>query len=528
MTSPSTAERRIYLILFLAGLAVFGAAAVWIAAPGYMDAEYYYATATQLATGKGLVEPFIWNFLAAPHSLPAPSHIYWQPLASVMAAAPMALFGTNFRIAQVISVLLAALVSPLAARLALLLGAERRAAWLAGVLAILPGFFLPYLVTTDTFAVFAVIGGLLWWQIGVAVVRPAGWRWMVLGALVALGSLARADGLLLWFPVVYAVAASGRPRWRHFALAVGGFVVLMLPWWLRNLAVTGAWMSPGSIRTLWLLNYDELFSFPASQLTFARWWHAGLTALLQARLAAAWVNLQSLVAVSGLVLLLPLAAVSAWRHRAAASVRAGALYSAVLYLFMSVVFPFAGSRGGFFHSSAALIPLVSALAGEGTLLAAEWMASRLKWAPERTRAMLTSIAVVLAAALSLWTLAGKAGAFGPGGSFGRNLATYRAAERVLASQDGSASVVAVGDPPGYFLAGGHRAVVIPNGTEQVLRQVSETYGVDWIVLEADHPAGLDALYEDPGARDWLAEPLVVVDPNGLPVYLYRVLKQATS
>jgi hypothetical protein len=67
-------------------------------------------------------------------------------------------------------------------------------------------------------------------------------------------------------------------------------------------------------------------------------------------------------------------------------------------------------------------------------------------------------------------------------------------------------MVVVGDPPGFFLAGGWPAIPIPNGDEQVLRQPAWHYGATWVVLEADHPAGLDALYLSPSANSWLAAP----------------------
>jgi hypothetical protein len=142
--------------------------------------------------------------------------------------------------------------------------------------------------------------------------------------------------------------------------------------------------------------------------------------------------------------------------------------------------------------------------------------------------MLTTISILLAGALSLWALAGKVGGFGAGGSFGRNQATYRAAGEILKSQNESPSVVAVGDPPGFFLATGLGAVAVPDGTEEVLKRVASAYGVDWVILEADHPAGLDALYLSPAARPWLAAPLSFLDPAGSPVYLYRVLLKPDS
>lgn len=508
-------------ILFGAGLLVFGSAALLLRHPGYMDAEYYLAAARQLAEGRGFSEPFLWNYLSDPAGLPAPSHTYWQPLASLIALIPMAAFGPSFRAAQLASVVLAGLVPPLTARLASALGAERRAAWLAGGLALLPGFYLPYLVTTDTFAIYALIGGLLFLSLGDAL-EGTGWKWVLVGGLVGLGHLARADGVLLAVSVAtMAVSRRSGGAGRRLLFAAMGYLALMIPWWARNLAVSGAPLAPGAARTLWLLDYDELFLYPASILTGSRWWQAGVSTLLGHRIDSAWAQLQTIVAVNGYVVLLPLTVVGAKARAAHPAARAGAAYAAALLVVMTLVFPFAGARGGFFHSSAALMPLLWALTAVGVDKFVEWVSPRLAWKAGPAWRMLASVALLVAGGLSGWVLAGKAGAFGVGQSFDRNAITYGAVGAALGDQDRS-GVVAVNDPPGFYLATGMSAVVIPDGPESGLREVSARYGVGWVVLEANHPEGLDELYRSPSSRPWLAEPAMLLDAAGEPVYLFRV------
>ena len=77
---------RHYLVLFVIGLAVPFAVSRYQSLPGYMDADYYFAGGIQLATGKGFTEPYIWNYLSDPQTLPTPSHTYWMPLASIVSA----------------------------------------------------------------------------------------------------------------------------------------------------------------------------------------------------------------------------------------------------------------------------------------------------------------------------------------------------------------------------------------------------------------------------------------------------------
>lgn len=521
MTSSSSLDPRRALVLFAAALAVFSLAALGLQAPGYMDAEYYFGTGRQLALGNGFSEPFVWNYLADPQGLPAPSHAYWMPLASLVAAAPMAVFGISYRAAQILFIVVAALVPVLAARTAFGMGAGDRAAWISGGLAILGGFFLPYFVTTDTFALYALIGGAALWQMGEASSRPSARRWSLIGALIGLGHLSRADGLLLWVPAVMSLMLSPRSRGRGLAGLLIGYAAVMVPWWARNLSAFGSIFPPGVGRTLWLLDYDELFTYPASLLTPERWWSAGWPAIVQARIEAGWTNVQTILAVNGYVVLLPLALLGGWDRRRHPLVRIATAYLIVLFVFMTVVFPFAGSRGGFFHSSAALMPLFWAL----TAIGAEFLSShapRLGWQSDRTKRLLFLITVVVAGGLSIWNLAGKAGLFGTSSSFLRNAITYSQARDLLLEQDPSAKVVAVVNPPGFESVAGISAVALPHGSIETLEEVLDRYGVDWVLLEADHPRGMEDLYEEPSRAPWGGGILRMKDAQGRDLFLLLV------
>src|SRR5512146_3438245 len=122
-----------YVILCVLGLAVSLVVAASQNSPGYMDADYYYAGGIQLASGKGLTEPFLWNYLDDPAGLPHPAFSYWMPLASLLAAAGMALTGeTDFFSARLAFFLLAGLVPAVTAWLAYRQTRRRVTAWTAG------------------------------------------------------------------------------------------------------------------------------------------------------------------------------------------------------------------------------------------------------------------------------------------------------------------------------------------------------------------------------------------------------------
>ncbi|MFN2304750.1 MAG: hypothetical protein ACK2TV_13555, partial [Anaerolineales bacterium] len=106
--------KRDYFILYLISLTTVVIVAAFQSSPGYMDADYYYAGGVQLAEGHGFQEEILWNYLDDPSGLPHPSHAYWMPMPSILAATGMKLMGSsNFDAAQLGFLLLAALVPPL-------------------------------------------------------------------------------------------------------------------------------------------------------------------------------------------------------------------------------------------------------------------------------------------------------------------------------------------------------------------------------------------------------------------------------
>jgi len=522
-------SRAKWIALLVGGILVYGLAGWWIASPGYMDADYYTATARELVRGHGLTEPFLWNYLDDPQGLPHPSHLYWMPLTSFVAAAGMGVVGEGFRGAQLPFVILAAGLPVATAALSLRTVGRPRLAWLAGCLALFPGFFLPYFVTTDNFVVFAYTGGIALWLTAESSGRPSSGLWLALGAAVGACHLTRADGVLLLVPALW--SAIRLPRGRGLALGslLLGYAGVMAGWWIRNIAVTGFLFSPGVGRTLWLTGYDELFAYPGSLLNPLHLWSGGLGQILEIRLWALGENLKTLLAVDGLVFLLPFMVLGAWQMRRHPLVSAAALYFCLLLLAMSAVFPFAGARGGTFHSTAALMPLLWTLAPVGLEAAVAWGARVRRWNLEQAQRVFGGTAVVAAAALSVGLFVPKV--IGPRPDLPRwdsGRRNYVEAAGVLAGLDVEPGVAAVNNPPGFYLASEIPAVTIPNGTVETLHQVVEEFGVRWVLLDANRPAGLAGLYANPGSVPWLETSASFEDEQGRPIHWLRVLSPGSG
>ncbi len=522
-------SRKLAAGLAAYGLLVAALASVWVGEPGYMDADTYFATARVLHAGGGLQVPFVWNFLAEAFlRLPQPAHLYWMPLTTFVAAASMAVFGDSFNAGRLPFLLLAASLPLLSAWLAGRLGARRQQVLLAGALAGLSGFYLPFLVTTDAFSLFAVVGSLCLFAASAAPSRPA-WTWFLAGLLTGLCHLSRADGLLMLVVAIGAWWLNDRRRRTGLGLLLAGYLAVMLPWFVRMWRVTGGPLSPGGLKTAWLTSYNALFTYPASALSLSDWLASGLGAILTARLQAILSNLVSLLVVNGLIYLWPLVFWGAWRLRANRLVRLAAGYLLLLFLAMSLAFPFPGTRGGFFHSASAVMPMVWALAPFGLEAFLEWMSARRGWKVEPALRVLGAGMAVIAAVVTVGLFVSRE--IGPslaGRGWGTAERDYpRVAAALPASVDDFA-VVAVNNPPGFWLAAHTPAVVIPDGNPARLHEVVRQFKAGWVVLEANHPPGLDALYAAPGSVSWLELQVQVKDSFEQPIYLFKVVEPAGS
>ena len=79
-------QARVYAGLYTLALVVRLALAWPVAGPSYFDAAYYQNAAESLIAGHGLTDQVIWNYLDDPAGLPRPSHLYWPPFNTWLAA----------------------------------------------------------------------------------------------------------------------------------------------------------------------------------------------------------------------------------------------------------------------------------------------------------------------------------------------------------------------------------------------------------------------------------------------------------
>ncbi len=514
--------RRDLFLLFALALLLNFAAASLIQEPGGVDDAYYFGGALRLAQGHGFTEPYLWNYLGNPQLLPQPSHLYWMPLTSIVAAASMFLFGQSFAAARFPLVVLASLLPLIAYAIAWRAGGLRRHAVCAGLLAAFSGYYAIYWGTTDSFALYGVVGGLALLGIGLAS-EKRDWRWAVAAGIgVGLAHLTRADGILLLIVGIWSLAASRPPSVVHptplrfgdyrrpsrsaslrglsssiplrfapgtivaFRLSsfLAGYALLMLPWFARNVVAAGSPFGNGGLSTLWLIEYNDIFNYP-SNLSPARYFAAGWQTILAGKWEALVTNFQIILAVQGLIFLAPLTAIGLWQLRRHPLYRPALLYAVLLYAAMTLAFTFPGPRGGLFHSGAALIPFYFSAAFVGLDAAIDWIAARRpRWQPEQARRIFSGAAVGLAVTLTfIIALPNLMGWSGEGAVF-REIGAAIPAEAVVMSNN----------PPGFWVATGHPGVPLVNGDPPNLLAAADRFSTRYVLLDANHPAGLAELY----------------------------------
>ena len=497
-----------------------------------MDAAYSYDIALNLAKGEGFVEPFLWNYLDDPAGLPHPSHLYWMPLPTILAWLGMIAFGHTYRAAQVLFVVLSALLPLVSYWVALQITHRRFYGWLAGLLTIFSGYYVLYWGHTDNFTPFALAGSLSLiaaWQATRRAEEQRGgareqgsdadqglknhhvWRrsaWaLAAGGLVGLAHLSRADAPLLLVAIVLSTirhrtlspgSSIGNRKSiiesfgvYHLIFVISGYLLVMCPWFLRNWALIGTPLSTSGSQTLWLTTYDDLFSYgrELSLRTYLAW---GWGNILHSKLEALWLNTQTVIAVLGLVFLVPLVVIGGWRQRKHALFRLAACYAGLLLVAMTFVFTFPGPRGGLFQSGGLLLPFIFTAALVGLDVAIEWAATRRRaWDANSAKhvfgAGLVALAVLVSGFVYCRALAQPT-------TSQTGYTVYGQLVDWLNDRGQIEQVVMLGDPPGYWYEGGGPSIALPNEPVETVLAVADRYGARYLVLAGNRPGSLAQLY----------------------------------
>jgi hypothetical protein len=208
----------------------------------------------------------------------------------------------------------------------------------------------------------------------------------------------------------------------------------------------------------------------------------GVKEILLVRLMAITTNLLTLVAAEGGILTLPILMIGIWKKRQESIVKHSVTLWIILFLVMSIVFPFAGMRGGFLHSSFAFQPVLWACAAIGFRSLIERVSEWRNWKQERAWMLFAILLVGSWILISLFTIQKIQSTKSVDSA-----TLYQRVEGELNQRGYKNDLpVMVNNPPGYFLASGRSAVMIPTGTKEDILTIARKYHTKIILIDDNH------------------------------------------
>jgi hypothetical protein len=518
------------LALYALALAVRLVLVIAFPDPAYVDSAYYVDAARQIAAGHGFTVDFIWVFaevggtLPANPVLPVPSFAHWMPLASIVQVPFIWLFGPTGFASALPFALLGSTAAPLTWAIARDAGAQKLVAVGAGILIAIPGLQTIFMSQPDNFGLYQpLVAGALWMAARGLKGHP---RSFVLGGLlVGLATLSRNDGLLVGGVLALTFLYDRWKAWRSggsrapaipWTAAIGCaalFLVVMAPWWIRQLAVFGS-LSPSTASGKVLFSRDigewNSITTPAN---LGHLLGMGIGPLIATRLGGlvAAVGIFTTLVANGL--LLPLMIVGGWARRRSVDFGPFFAYAAVLFAFSALVSAIHVPGGTFIHSAVALAPHATILALEGIGVAVAWVAARRPaWNREVATKLFTAFTVgfvVFAAipgALVTWRVWDNV-------RVGRQAV---AAALDLAGAAPDARIMTI-DAAGYRYWTARGGVVSPNDPIETIQQVAEAYGIEWLVVEPNNSVAALAPVVAGARPAWIGPPIATIPgPGGKP------------
>ncbi len=489
---------RIPILLYLLALVVRIGLVILYPDPAYPDSYYYVDVARALAAGHGLNLDFIWIFAEVGNRIPAnpvlpiPGNAHWLPLASFLQAPFIAVLGPTTLASAIPTVLIGSITAPLAWFIARDAGSLKAVGIGAGVLCAIPAAGAVFMAQPENFAILQPLVAATIWMT-VRGLKGSTRSYVAAGFLVGLASLARNDGFILGLAVgLVFVWDRGRswlsrgatpPRlpWRAAFGCLALYLVVMVPWFARQLATFGS-ISPTTSggSALWIRTIQEWNSITADP-SLAKFLAQGPGPIIASRVGGLLSAIGNFAVIICSVVLVPFLLVGAWLRRRSIDFGPWFLYTFLVFLGATFLYPLHVPGGAFIHSAVGLEAYAYILALEGVAALVMWIARRRpNWNPKTAVPLFVGAVVIFVVATApLYAVA-----------LGSAWSESRAPRVALANQMASLGVgpddrLLTIDSAGLKYFTGRPGIVTPDDPIETIEQVARAYGTRWLVLERD-------------------------------------------
>ncbi len=156
---------------------------------------------------------------------------------------------------------------------------------------------------------------------------------------------------------------------------------------------------------------------------------------------------------------------------------------------MTIIFPLAGSRGGFLHSASATQILIWVMIADGLQGFFKWGIQKRNWQLKRSQKMFGSAFIVLIFLFSF--IVYRSDVVGDSLhelKWGRDYSTYQSVEAIISQiSTDKKEVIMINNPLGYYYSTDRWGIVIPNSESDQFLEVINQFNVKFIVLDNNLP-----------------------------------------
>ena len=431
-------------------------------------------------------------------TLPIPSNAHWLPLASLLQAPFITALGPTAVASAIPGVIIGSVAAPLTWAIARDAGTSAMTARAAGVIVAIPGAVTVFMAQPETFPITMVLVPATLWMAARGL-RGDGRAFALAGLFAGLLALTRNDGILLGGTLGLLWLADrlralrrnrGARSWSRRderppisvvagALAAGLFLLVIAPWWLRQLAVFGS-ISPTSSSgaALWIREFREWNSIVA-QPSLTTFLAQGWGAIVASRLAGLTSALTIFAVLVSSVVLVPFLIAGVVARRGWTAFHPWFAYTLVLFAGATLLYPVHVPGGTFIHSAIGLLPHAAILSIEGIVAIVGLLsARRRRWNEGRAAGVFTWGLVGLVVAMAV--VYGRGAQAGWDAVRQPRLEVAAALDRLGVPKTDRLLSIDAGGFKYYTDRGG---VVTPDDPIEVIESVARAYEIRWLVIE---------------------------------------------
>ncbi len=479
--------------------------------PGHGDPAFYFTIIKSLTSGRGLEIDYIWHYLTAPAAVTHPGADYWMVFASVLMSVPYFVFHNLFSI-LVLSSVFGIGIAVLTYQFSATYSASKFVAFLALIYLLFEPALFDFSISVDApvYYVFFVILALFLMIKGYE--NPKLFVWA--GAVTGLAHLTRQDALLLAPTLLLTIFLAPFPfktKLRWMGLAMGAYVLVLLPMLVYNVRNFGALLPPGPSRVAFATEHEEVYVY-SQDLSLTSYLALGWRVIVKQKILIGLANLKIVYERLGLFTAL-FAGISLGELIFSPTRRAQwhkylpvVVFFVLEYLFYTLVATVVSTHGSYGKAVLTVLPFI-------VLFAFDAMARHI---PKKPVLGLLLLVFVFPPLLKTFPNAQGKIAFHTEINHEMTALADTLHDRIEPREDGEI-ILMTRDPWEVNLTTGYRTIMIPYENLDVIYEVAQRYHANYLLLPVpSRPALAD--FRETSANDPRFQFVVQVSNTNLKLY----------